>query len=78
VWERLPRSLAVDIVIYYKRKSKPLPESLEQWDFLAESWKEGPVLGSVMLSRLGKAIVSAEYDGGLFDSLFTNIGGNMA
>ena len=69
-----------DTVIYYKRKSKPYAESLERWTVLGESWNGDLVLGSCMLSRLGKPIASAvtiELDG-FCDSLFTSIGGDIA
>ena len=66
-------------MIYYKRKSKPPAESLEQWNVLGGNWKGDLALGSFRLARLGKSIVSAatgEHDG-IFDSLFTSIGGDM-
>jgi hypothetical protein len=76
---RLPRPLAIDTVriYYYKRKSKPYAESLEQWRVLAESRKGDLVLRSCMLSRLGKPIVSAVTTIEL-DRIFTSTGGDIA
>jgi len=81
-WVRIkfPRPLDIDAVIwYYRRKSKPYAESLERWRVLAESWKGDSVLGSFRLTRLGIPIVSSVTGGydGLFDSLFTSIGGDI-